>query len=317
MFLSESVEHLLKEKGEEPWQGSRFLIPYNQVEWTEEDCQTLRDRGYTVLRTKRWIQVFRERHRFPSATAKQAHRTHHVTNYRTRYKDLSIVRHRDRVYCVRDVYGTLYVYDVCSYNPADQYSQIAFMTESDSEFMKTCTRVRFKDLQATIRDCLACRIKQSMVYTAEQRRYDEEEHLKRFRKHIQERLNSLMDSLYSAASEGRHEVVLRFDALSERTLTDSNKVPIRYEYPCVDGTIRKTFSEYLVYLFYQLYPKHLHSSYRFPASCYSLTDDEKYIACQLYTLCKQKCSAVSYRIEQVDESVLPRIVAYICVDVLT
>jgi hypothetical protein len=76
----------------------------------------------------------------------------------------------------------------------------------------------------------------------------ETQHRNKILQKIVEYINKVSNAIYNMVEKGMEVLHICFNEINEKTITNDGKLPQYTEYPCSDGRIRSTFSEYFYFL---------------------------------------------------------------------
>jgi hypothetical protein len=129
-------------------------------------------------------------------------------------------------------------------------------------------------------------------------------HRDKILKYISGYINQISSKIYSIVEIGIDVLQIRFDGMTEKLITNDGKMPAYLEYPCSDGKIRKTFSEYFYFLLEKLHN-------RTP----DVVIDQEWIGRYLIERCNNIFPHIQFICKQTD-SLLPIIILYLNIDTM-
>lgn len=236
----------------DPTQDHRLQIHAcpNILSWSFTDCLTFMDEGYTILyySDRKRVQMFRDKRRFPSAEAKNAHRWFHAKKGACNgYPDGTIVRYKDRIYRTKEFLNFLQLIDYFSNNDKDYAFSFPFPIHKN--LASQITVVDPQHVLVAVRESL----KNLYLMSQTLHQTHEANHLKMLDSAVNTVLNEISKCAYEAATKGCLKFKVSFSNISEYRITDCDKYPIVLNVPCKDGTVCGTFEDYLKYLIRRKY----------------------------------------------------------------
>ena len=209
--------------------------------------------------------------------------------FREKLKDKDIIVFRNRIYYLEDYnYGTWKLYDYFDrYNAGDKDTSkgiVAYIRLDKEEFdtlkwhdkligisldifVSEARIITVEELPAEVTRCMVNILKLKVVkhVPLEVIKQHEDYHCENLQKKINEFIDKFIDLTLSSLE--KHKTIVNYMhftfSVCESDLCggfSNSKKKIFYKYPGTDGVLRKTYKEYLNYIFQKLYPLESHLS---------------------------------------------------------